>query len=87
MNVFIEDMSFAYQTREYLMQANKNASVAALAAGVAHEIKNPLAIIQNYVDLMRLCPLDDEGKTNVDHIERELTRISEIISNLLYSPG
>lgn len=83
MNVFIEDMSFAYQTREYLMQANKNASVAALAAGVAHEIKNPLAIIQNYVDLMRLCPLDDEGKTNVDHIERELTRISEIISNLL----
>ena len=82
-NIFIEDMSFDYQTREYLMQANKNASVAALAAGVAHEIKNPLAIIQNYVDLIKLTHLDEECVTNVTHIERELKRISEIIGNLL----
>jgi signal transduction histidine kinase/ABC-type branched-subunit amino acid transport system ATPase component len=82
-NVFIEDMSFDYQTREYLMQANKNASVAALAAGVAHEIKNPLAIIQNYVDLIKLSPLEGECAANVEHIESELKRISEIVGNLL----
>lgn len=82
-NIFIEDVSFDYQTKDYLMQAKKAASVAELASGVAHEIKNPLAIIQNYVELIKLSDLDADCQGNVQHIDRELKRISEIIGSLL----
>jgi len=82
-NIFIEDMSVSYQTREYLTEATKAASVAELAAGVAHEIKNPLAIVQNYVELLKITRDEDERGENIQRIERELHRITEIIGSLL----
>jgi len=82
-NIFIEDLSFTYQTNEYLIEANKAASVAELAAGVAHEIKNPLAIIQNYVELMKMPMAPGEREDYLGRIERELRRITEIIGDLL----
>jgi two-component system, NtrC family, sensor histidine kinase AtoS len=82
-NIFIEDVSFDYQTREYLMKARKAANTAELAAGVAHEIKNPLAIIQNYVELLKMSALGQDDKSSLQSIEKELYRITEIIGNLL----
>jgi len=82
-NVFIEDVSFTYQTKEYLIEANKAASVAALAAGVAHEIKNPLAIISNYVELLKISSDSKENRQNLSRIDSELKRITEIIGSLL----
>ncbi len=82
-NVFIEDVSFTYQTKEYLIEANKAASVAALAAGVAHEIKNPLAIISNYVELLKMSSDSEENRQNLSRIDCELRRITEIIGSLL----
>jgi signal transduction histidine kinase len=82
-NIFIEDVSVSYQTREYLIEANKAARVAELAAGVAHEIKNPLAIIQNYIELMKMSNDEKERGDNLHHIECELKRITEIIGDLL----
>lgn len=81
--LFIEDISSDQETRDYLQQAEKYISTAELAAGVAHEVNNPLGIIQNYVDLLRLEPLSDPGVECLDHIQSELTRIVEIISSLL----
>jgi len=82
-NIFIEDMSVSYQTREYLTEATKAASVAELAAGVAHEIKNPLAIVQNYVELLKITRDEAERGQNINRIECELHRITEIIGSLL----
>jgi two-component system sensor histidine kinase AtoS len=82
-NIFIEDVSFDFQTREYLMQAKKAANTAVLAAGVAHEIKNPLGIIQNYIELLKLNTSDTGNLENLDAIDRELHRITSIIGNLL----
>lgn len=82
-NIFIEDVSFDYQTREYLMKARKAANTAELAAGVAHEIKNPLGIIQNYIELLKLSEHTQEDDEYLKSIERELKRITEIIGNLL----
>ncbi len=82
-NIFIEDVSFDYQTREYLMKARKAANTAELAAGVAHEIKNPLAIIQNYVELLKMSALSQDDMGSLQSIEKELYRITEIIGNLL----
>jgi signal transduction histidine kinase len=65
------------------MQAKKAASVAELASGVAHEIKNPLAIMQNYLELLKLADLGSEERGHVHHIDSELQRISEIIGSLV----
>lgn len=82
-NIFVEDVSFDYQTKEYLMNAKKASNTAMLAAGVAHEIKNPIGIIQNYVELLKLSVQGADNLRNLDCIDRELHRITSIIGNLL----
>ena len=79
----IEDVSIDYVTREYLTRAEKAASTAELASGVAHEINNPLGIIKNYLLLLKSKPLDVEGKDYLGHVASELNRIVEIVGSLL----
>lgn len=65
-----------------LVRASKLASVGRLAAGIAHEIGNPLAAVQGYLGIL---PRLDE-KERADVIERsakELKRIHETIKKLL----
>ncbi len=82
-NVFIEDVSVEYDTKEYLLRAERIASSVELAAGVAHEINNPLGIIQNYVQLIDLQIQDREIKDTLAQIQVELDRIVEIVGSLL----
>ena len=81
--LFLEDFSSDYETREYLLQAEKFVSTAEMAAGVAHEVNNPLGIIQNYLDLLQMESLSENGEDCVQRIQSELSRIVEIISSLL----
>jgi two-component system sensor histidine kinase AtoS len=69
--------------REYLLRSEKIASIAKLAAGVAHEINNPLEIVHNYVELLKQKNLDWDGQTKLTKIAREVDRISQIVANLL----
>ncbi len=82
-DLFIEDISVDYVTKEYLLRAEKVASTAELAAGVAHEINNPLGIIQNYIEILKLRERDEEDNATIVQIEKELNRIVEIVGSLL----
>jgi two-component system, NtrC family, sensor kinase len=63
-----------------LVRAEKLASVGQLAAGVAHEIGNPLSAIGNYVEVLKRRGGDPEL---VAAITREAERIDQIVRTLL----
>ena len=67
--------------QEQILRANKLASIGQVAAGVAHEINNPLGVILGYVKTMRRTPArDDEG---LDVIEEEANQCRRIVEGLL----
>ncbi len=63
-----------------LVRAEKLASVGRLAAGIAHEVGNPLSAIGNYVSVLQRRGADREI---VEAIERETGRIDGIVRSLL----
>ena len=71
-------------TQRQLTQADKLASVGRLAAGVAHEINNPLTGVLSYASLLRK-RLDGDAETcdDLDVIVRETVRCRGIIRGLL----
>ncbi len=82
--ILLEDISKALLFNEYLRRVEKIASTAELAAGVAHEINNPLGIVLNYTNLIKRKSLASKGgMEKVRIIEEELLRIKEIVSSLL----
>jgi len=76
----------AMETQKQLFQADKLATMGALAAGLAHEIKNPIAAIKGFAQVIEKAV--EEGDKEVvrdfkEVIPRQLDRINEIVEKLL----
>jgi hypothetical protein len=72
------------KTRQEMVRAEKQASTGRLAAGLAHEIGNPLGVMQGYLELLRqegLAP--GERKEFLDRTDQELGRVNRLIRQLL----
>ena len=65
------------------MRSAQLASVGELAAGVAHEINNPINGIINYAQIVLDSPGDPENADLLLRIKKESKRIASIVSNLL----
>ncbi|MBI4379320.1 MAG: PAS domain S-box protein [Nitrospinae bacterium] len=80
----LRDMTRTKELEENLRKADRLASLGTLAAGMAHEIKNPLGGLRGAAQLLR------EEINNVKYIEylnviiREVDRVNSIVENLLH---
>ena len=66
-----------------LVATERLATVGKLAAGVAHEVGNPLSGVLGYLSLARDKTTDATVREYLDHIEHEVQRISTIVRGLL----
>ncbi len=80
----VRDITEKKRLEEQLARSEKLAAVGQLAAGVAHEINNPLGgiLVYSYLMLEDLPP-DHPERLQVEKIIREATRCKEIIKGLL----
>lgn len=71
------------EAQEALTQARTLAAVGDLAAGAAHEMNNPLAVVSGRAQLMRDKAQTDEQRRTWQTIADQAQRISDIISDLM----
>ncbi len=71
------------QMEERMRQAEHLGAIGKLAAGVAHEINNPLGVIQCYTDLVRDTVTDKEIVSDIDIISKHTKAAQKVVQNLL----
>lgn len=82
--IIVDDITERMELEAQLAQADKLSSIGLLAAGVAHEVNTPLAVISSYTQMLakqvrgdtRVAPL-------LDKITQQTFRASEIVNGLL----
>jgi two-component system, NtrC family, sensor kinase len=82
--VIMDDITERVELEGQLSQADKLSSIGLLAAGVAHEVNTPLAVISSYTQMLSKQLQGDPQKSGLlEKITRQTFRASEIVSNLL----
>jgi hypothetical protein len=82
--IIFDDVTDRAELEQRLMQADKLSSIGLLAAGVAHEVNTPLAVISTYAQMLAKQVAEDSQKSMIlDKIAKQTFRASEIVNSLL----
>src|SRR6185437_7534946 len=82
--ILVDDVTQRIRLEDQLLQTEKLTSLGLLAAGVAHEVNTPLAVISNYIQMLaKHFPSDDPRHNLIEKIVKQTFRASEIVNNLL----
>lgn len=85
--MIVNDLTDRVNLEDQLAQAEKLSSIGLLAAGVAHEVNTPLAVITSQTQMllrqMQQAPLDESHTPTLEKIVKSSFRASEIVNSLL----
>ncbi|MDX2178223.1 MAG: ATP-binding protein [Bryobacteraceae bacterium] len=82
--IIFDDITDRSELERRLVQADKLSSVGLLAAGVAHEVNTPLAVISTYAQMLAKQVNGDQQKAQLlEKIAKQTFRASEIVNSLL----
>jgi len=82
--ILMDDITQRARLEDQMVQTEKLTSLGLLAAGVAHEVNTPLAVISNYIQMLaKQIPADDPRQKTIERIVKQTFRASEIVNNLL----
>src|SRR6478735_5984480 len=72
-------------TTKQLIMSEKLAAIGEITAGVAHEINNPIAVMQGNLDVIRSVIGEEADKAKVEFrlLDQQIHRISQIVTKLL----
>ncbi len=82
--VIFKDLADVGEIAERVQQADRLAALGSMAAGLAHEIRNPLSSIKGLVQLLdEQYEPDHSAKSYTKTMTREIDRLDGVVSNLL----
>jgi two-component system, NtrC family, sensor kinase len=82
--IIVDDITERMELESQLSQAEKLSSIGLLAAGVAHEVNTPLAVISSYAQMLSKQVNGDPKKAELlEKITKQTFRASEIVNSLL----
>ncbi|HEX4748552.1 MAG TPA: histidine kinase dimerization/phospho-acceptor domain-containing protein, partial [Bryobacteraceae bacterium] len=82
--IILDDITDRAELERRLVQADKLSSIGLLAAGVAHEVNTPLAVISTYAQMLaKQVSGDDQKSKLLEKIAKQTFRASEIVNSLL----
>ncbi|AZU61702.1 PAS domain-containing sensor histidine kinase [Neobacillus mesonae] len=80
-HIIVRDITEKKRTQQLLLESEKLTAAGQLAAGIAHEIRNPLTAIKGFLQLME--NNDQNNRSYLEIINAEMNRIELILSELL----
>lgn len=82
--IILDDVTERSTLEEQVVQADKLSSIGLLAAGVAHEVNTPLAVISSYAQMLaKQVQGDPARERTLEKITQQTFRASEIVNSLL----
>jgi two-component system sensor histidine kinase PilS (NtrC family) len=79
-----QDLTELRRLEQHARRTERMATVGQLAAGVAHEIRNPMASISGSIELLRANPqASDDDRALMTIVHREIQRLNVLIGDLL----
>ncbi|HKK91233.1 MAG TPA: DUF3365 domain-containing protein [Desulfobacteraceae bacterium] len=81
--VYARDITLEKQIMLRMQQAERLSSVGKMAAGVAHEINNPLGVVRCYTDLVKDAATDPEMVEDLNIIEKHTITAQNVVQDLL----
>lgn len=81
--VYVREVTAERRMMARVRQSEKLATVGRFAAGLAHEMNNPLGVIKCYGELLKNGPHGDENRRDADVILKHATQAQNVLRDLL----
>jgi two-component system sensor histidine kinase PilS (NtrC family) len=83
--IIFQDVTEVVAMEQHLRRSERLAAVGELSAGIAHEIRNPLAAISGAIQVLKpASPMQGESHRLMDIVLRETDRLNHLITDFLH---